>query len=115
MDAHQPTIPVAEVSQSKIRMIIVAVLIPFSVLTGLALYHHGYWGIVKPHFEAFGPAQVLFDLVIALAIVLVWMWHDAKARGRMFWPWLLMTLAAGCFGPLLYLLTQPNTSAKLKV
>jgi hypothetical protein len=52
--------------------------------------------------------QVLADLVIALTLVMVWMWHDAKASGRSAWPWLALTLAAWSFGPLIYLLTRRN-------
>ncbi len=51
-------------------------------------------------------AYMAQDLALALGLVLVWMWHDARARGRRFVPWLLLTLVAGSFGPLLYLLAQ---------
>jgi len=86
------------------RFILVLVLVLFSALTAVALRQHGYWGILEPHLRSFGAAQVLADLVIALGVVLVWMWTDARKSGRVFWPWLLLTLAAGAFGPLLYLL-----------
>ncbi|MBC7941031.1 MAG: DUF2834 domain-containing protein [Chitinophagaceae bacterium] len=86
------------------RLPLVITLLAFSVLTALALWHHGYWGIFEPHFKTFGAAQVLMDLVIALVLFMVWMWRDARARGRNPWPWLVLTLAAGSFGPLLYLL-----------
>lgn len=88
------------------RVLLVAVIAAFGVLSALALWHHGYWGIVAPHFESFGAGQVFADLVIALVLAMVWMWHDARARGRAAWPWLALTLAAGSFGPLLYLLTR---------
>ncbi|CAM2009293.1 hypothetical protein [Acanthopleuribacter pedis] len=81
-------------------ILLIAVTLP-------ALWFHGYWGIIAPHFQSWGAGQVLTDLVIALAMVLVWMWFDAKKQGRRFWPWLLLTLAAGSFGPLLYVLFRP--------
>ena len=39
-------------------------------------------------------------------LVLAWMWHDAKARGRNIRPWIVLTLPAGTIGPLRYLLTR---------
>ena len=49
------------------------------------------------------------DLVIALMLVMVWMWRDAKATGRAIWPWIVATLILGSFGPLVYLLTRKST------
>ena len=91
------------------KVILSLVLAAFAVLTALALWFHGYWGIVAPHFQSFGAAQVLVDLVIALGLFLAWMWRDAQTSGRNPWPWLVLTLAAGSFGPLLYLLTRRAT------
>lgn len=88
------------------RTILILVLIPFSVLTALALWRHGYWGIFEPHFQTFGAAQVFADLVIALVLTLVWMRADAVKTNRNFWPWLVLTLATGSFGPLMYLLLR---------
>lgn len=92
------------------KITLLCILAAFAVLTGLALWHHGYWGILEPHFRSFGAAQVLADLVIALGLFLVWMWRDAKQSGRNPWPWLLVTLVAGSFGPLLYLLARRDQS-----
>ena len=86
------------------RKLLIITLIAFLGLTALALWQHGYWGIFKPHFQSFGGAQVLIDLVIALSLFLVWMWHDAKAAGRNPWPWALLTLTTGSIGPLVYLI-----------
>ena len=91
-----------------LRSLIVIVLIAFGALTVAALLQHGYWGIIAPHFRTFGAGQVLADLVIALTLVMVWMWNDAKSQGRAPWPWILATLALGSFGPLVYLLTRRN-------
>lgn len=87
------------------------VFIAFAVLTALALRDHGYWGIVEPHFQSFGAGQVLADLAIALSLVMVWLWRDARQRGRNPWVWLVVTLVAGSFGPLLYLLTRRPSRA----
>jgi hypothetical protein len=92
------------------RTILAAVLAAFTALSAVALWQHGYWGIIAPHFETWGALQVLVDLVIALALVMVWMWRDARAIGRNPWPWIALTLVAGSFGPLGYLLTRPQAA-----
>ena len=86
------------------RVLLIITLLAFGALSTVAMWQHGYWGILAPHFQSFGAGQVLADLVIALTLVMLWMWQDAKASGRNVWPWLLFTLVAGSFGPLLYLL-----------
>ena len=91
------------------RTLILVTLVLFGALTAAALWQHCYWGIFEPHTKSFGGAQVFVDLLIALTLVLVWMWRDAKASGRNIWPWIVLTLAAGAFGPLLYLLTRQST------
>jgi hypothetical protein len=90
------------------RALLIITLVLFSVLSAIAVWHHGYWGIIAPHFQSFGGAQVFTDLVIALTLAMVWMWHDAKAMGRNAWPWIALTLLAGSFGPLIYLLTRKS-------
>lgn len=91
------------------RSILILILIPFSVLSAIALWQVGYWGLLAPHFQTFGGGQVLADLVIALMLVMVWMWRDAKATGRAIRPWIVATLILGSFGPLVYLLTRKST------
>jgi len=90
------------------RVLIVVTLVLFGALTAVALYQHGFWGILAPHFQSTGAGQVFADLVIALILVLTWLWHDARATGRNPWPWVLATLALGSFGPLFYLLTRKS-------
>ena len=93
------------------RVLIVVTLVLFGVLSAAALWRHGYWGIVAPHFQSLGAAQVFADLVIALVLVMTWVWRDARAAGRNPWPWIAATLALGSFGPLVYLLARgPVTS-----
>jgi hypothetical protein len=96
------------------RGLIGITLILFGALSAAALWYHGYWGIIAPHFQSFGAAQVFVDLVIALVLVMVWMWQDAKASDRNPWPWIVATLALGSFGPLIYLLTRPSVADKVE-
>lgn len=88
------------------KPLLIVVLALFSILSGVALWQHGYWGLFAPAFSSTAAAQVLADLGIALSMFLVWMWHDAARLRRNPWPWLLITLTLGSFGPLLYLLTR---------
>jgi hypothetical protein len=88
------------------RSLLTITLVLFGALTAAALWRHGFWGIVAPHFQSLGAGQVFADLVIALVLAMVWMWHDAGATGRRIWPWIAFTLACGSFGPLVYLLTR---------
>jgi hypothetical protein len=93
------------------RTLLTVILVLFGALSAIALWQHGYWGILEPHFKSFGAGQVLADLVIAVSLAMVWMWHNAKATGRNVWPWLALSLVAGSFGPLLYLLTARTKTA----
>lgn len=88
------------------RILILVTLVLFGALTAVALEQHGFWGILAPHFQSTGAGQVFADLVIALVLVLSWIWQDARATSRNPWPWVLATLALGSFGPLFYLLTR---------
>ena len=88
------------------KPVIVAALVAFSALTALALRNHGFWGIFETQLETWAGAQVLADLAIALTLFMTWMWRDARSTGRNPWPWIAITLVAGSFGPLLYLLAS---------
>lgn len=88
------------------RIALAAVLVLFGSLSTVALYQHGYWGIVAPHLRSTAGAQVLADLVIALSLVMGWLWRDARRSGRSPWPWLVATVAFGSFGPLIYILSR---------
>jgi hypothetical protein len=90
------------------RILLVVTLVLFGALTAVALSHHGLRGIFETIFQTWAGIQVLVDLAITLTLVLVWMWRDAQALQRNVWPYVVITLAAGVFGPLLYLLTRKS-------
>lgn len=86
--------------------LLLLVIVPFAVLTALALMDVGYFGILAPHFKSWGEAQVLADLVILAVLSCIWMLNDARQRGLAAWPFIGITLVAGSFGPLLYLVVR---------
>ena len=85
------------------RTLAIIILIPFTLLTAYAVMEVGYIGIFDYQLHSPAGWQVITDLVIALLLVLLWLIPDARRRGRSPWPWVILTLAAGSFGPLLYL------------
>ena len=93
------------------KPLLVVVLVLFGALSAFALREHGYVGIFLSPLGSLASTQIFFDLVIALSLVMVWMWQDAKATGRNVWPWIAATLAFGSFGPLFYLLTRKSEKA----
>jgi MFS superfamily sulfate permease-like transporter len=87
------------------------VLVDFVALTGYALYQYGLIGFFETLLSSAAGAAVLADLVIALSLVIVWMWRDARARGWSPLPYAVLTLALGSVGPLVYLMRRVGTPA----
>jgi hypothetical protein len=87
-------------------IVLLLVIAGFGLLTVLALTDVGYVGIIEPHFRSWGGAQVFIDLVILAVLACIWMTTDARERGLSAWPFILITLVAGSFGPLLYLVLR---------
>jgi len=85
---------------------LIAVIIGFGVLSAVALMDVGYFGIIEPHFKSWGAAQVFCDLVIIALLACFWIARDAPAHGLPAWPFIALTLAAGSFGPLTYLVIR---------
>jgi dipeptide/tripeptide permease len=76
---------------------------------------HGYVGLFEYQFQSLAGLQVLADLGIALSLVLTWLWRDARAKGRNPYLWIVLTLALGSFGPLLYLLSARSEKGEKQV
>ena len=90
-------------SARKKQIAIALVLADFVALSAYAVAQHGYVGIFTQHLVSAAGMQVLVDLVIALTIVMAWMWQDARARDINPVPYVLLTLGLGSIGPLAYL------------
>jgi len=78
-------------------------LADFVALTAYAIWQYGYAAFFDLATMNAITVQVSIDLVIALAIVSVWMVGDARARGASAVPYLVLTLFLGSIGPLVYL------------
>ncbi|TMA26156.1 MAG: DUF2834 domain-containing protein [Deltaproteobacteria bacterium] len=85
------------------KPVLIAIFVLFGAYTLYAIEEVGYFGIIAGVANA-GGLQVALDLVIACLLISWWMVVDARANGRNPWPYLLITLVGGSFGPLLYLL-----------
>jgi len=93
------------------KILLAFVLVDFVAFTGWVVATGGTFGEVYTAFAA-NPwtLQVAVDLVLALSMVCVWMWNDARKRGKNPVPWLVATLFTGSIAPLAYLLLRPTDS-----
>jgi hypothetical protein len=97
------------------RMLLLAlVILPFGALTALALGDVGYFGLFEPGLRSWAGGQVLADLVILAMLACIWIVTDARRTGINPWPFVLLTLAAGSFGPLFYLVARERTPAAVR-
>lgn len=94
------------------RTVLILALAAFGAFSMAAMYQVGYVGIWQAGLANWGAAQVLADLVLMSLVVLLLLHRDAQAQGRTLWPYALITLAAGSFGPLLYLLLASRGKAR---
>lgn len=76
----------------------------FGVFSGHVLLELGYLGLWQSGFANIGTTQITLDLVIVCTLACFWMVSDARKTGRNPWPFVVITLTGGSFGPLLYVL-----------
>lgn len=88
------------------KTIAVLLLVPFLALTVYSIAEVGYFGLFEYHLHSPAGWQVFTDLVIALLLVMLWLFPEARRAGRNPWPWLVATLFVGSIAPLLYLATS---------
>lgn len=91
------------------------VLAVFAAISLYATLQVGYLGIWQSGIANWGAFQILADLVIACALICVWMVVDARQRGANAWPFVVLTVFSGSFGPLLYLLVRARRAGHVSV
>lgn len=87
------------------RIVLGIVLADFSALTAYTIYRYGALESVAMCFANAATTTLFVDACIALALIVSWMWEDARRTGRAWLPYALVTLGLGSVGPLLYLVT----------
>ena len=86
------------------RVVLIGVIGAFGAFTTAAIVEHGLVGFLEEIIQNMATLQVLIDLSIVATLVLIWMYRDSRGSGPPFLPYALLTVAAGSFGPLGYLL-----------
>ncbi len=94
------------------RALLATVLAIFLTDTALAVIEHGYLGFFELALANTATQLMMFDLVIALTLFILWMVPDARRRGRSAIPYIVITLLFGAAGPLTYLLVRGTQPAK---
>lgn len=87
-------------------VLVALVLLAFGGFSMFVMWEIGYLGIWQAGISGLGEMQVLVDLVIACAIIGMWMLVDAPERGISPWPYLALVLVGGSLGVLVYLLRR---------
>ena len=93
------------------QLVLSIVLAGFATLTAVAVYDYGYIGFFEVVLSNAVGLTCLADLTIALTLFLLWMQRDAKEIGLATLPYLILTLALGSVGPLLYLIRREGKLA----
>ena len=90
-------------TSSKLAALVLAAFGAFSIWVVAA---HGYFGFLSLAHREPWALQMLLDLVIASSFAIGWMHHDAKKRGIKTWPYVVMTIALGSIGVLVYVVRR---------
>ena len=85
---------------------LLAAIVALLSVTVPAVLEVGFTGIFVGQLQTWAGAQVLLDLVIVASLTCIWMVNDAPSRGLKAWPFVVITLLIGSFGPLFYLVMR---------
>ena len=89
---------------SKKQLLIGIVLADFVALNAWVLTQYGYVAAFREIISTWPGILLFVDLTIAISMIFVWMWNDARDRGIAVVPYMVVGLLLGSIGPLLYLL-----------
>lgn len=88
------------------QIAVCAVLAAFLVLDIYTIELYGFVGFFTTLLGNAVGVNTMIDLTIALVLILTWMAQDARQQGISVLPYVIVTLALGSAGPLLYLVRR---------
>jgi hypothetical protein len=83
-----------------------ATLIVILAMDAYSVYLYGFIGFFRIVLANFAGVTAFVDLLIALVLIIVWMGEDARQRNVSAIPYVVITIALGSIGPLLYLIRR---------
>lgn len=95
-----------------------AALVVLLAMDAYSFYLYGYVGFFRMVLANFAGVTTFVDLAIALVLIIVWIGDDARERRVSAIPCVILTIALGSVGPLLYLIrrfgdrTEPGAIAQ---
>ncbi len=87
-------------------VILLAILIPFTLLSTWLVIDTGYLAWIRLARREPWALQLFVDLAIACTVFMSWMLRDARARGLRAWPYVPLILTGGSIGILAYLIRR---------
>jgi hypothetical protein len=91
------------------QLVVGIVWLAFAVLTVAIFAVEGSTALAIPY-PRLASIGVTVDLFIELVLVSIWMYIDARKRGKSAIPFILMALVFGSLGPLTYLFLRLGDS-----
>ena len=89
---------------NRLRIGAIVILIPFALLTALAIATDGSNGFANAITHNWLAFQIWLDLVIAMVFWAAWVIRDAKSQNLNPWGWVITSFIFGAFVPLIYTL-----------
>jgi hypothetical protein len=95
---------------TRARIAIGLILLAFVDLNAYVVWRYGYLGFWQLVTANAATIAAVVDLTIALGLVAVWMWRDARRRGVSPLPYMALIATLGSVGPLAYLVVHGRES-----
>lgn len=90
------------------QIVLSIITVDFLALTAWAVLEVGYFNIFAGILANPGTILLGVDLLLAIGMVVAWMWIDARKHGLHVAPYLALTATLGSAGLLIYLIRRES-------